>query len=289
MKPYRAALAERLAAQGFVEGRNLELDARSATEIFRDDRTTVLDILKRKTDALFTCATRPTEAAKAATKTVPIVFAWVPDPVVSGIVPNLARPGANVTGTTTRFAQLMAKRLELALELRPGTKRIAVIIHGYQINVYQAIVDAHLRPAAMAHGVELLVITTRTACCTLDAMFDAAVKEGAEAVLPMITYALSPLSGAQLIERSLATRVATIFSDIAAVEHGGLASYGTNLVDDVRRGAEQLTRVLKGESASKLAVDQADRFELAVNLKTALAIGLQVPPSILLRADRGIE
>jgi putative tryptophan/tyrosine transport system substrate-binding protein len=289
MKPYRAALAAQLATHGFVEGRNLELEVHSATELFHDDRNLVLNILKKETDALFSCGTRPTEAAKAATQTVPIVFAWVPDPVASGLVPALAHPGANVTGVSTRYGELMAKRLELALQLRPATKRIAVIVHPLQRAHMNSVVEAYLRPATTARGVTLIVIDSRRVCCGLAEMFDAAVKDGAEAVLPTLTYTRSPFSGAQLIERSRTRRVPVIFSDGFAVEQGGLMSYGTNLVDDVRRGANLLARVLGGTRPADLPIEQPTQFELVVNLKTAKTLGLTIPQEILWQATRVIE
>lgn len=288
LKPYREALVRQLAAGGFAEGRNLELDVRSASQSFHEDREVARELVRKKIDALFTLGTPVTESARAATKSVPIVFAWVADPVASGILKSLADPGGNVTGVSNRYGELAVKRLELARELRPAAKRVA-FVHVFRDALYEDAIAPHVVPAAKALGVELIVVDRGAACCGWDAMFGGAARLGAEVVVPIITYATTPISGAQLVERSNVARVPVIFSDALAVERGGLISYGTNLFDELRRGADVLVRVLKGTRPGDIPVDQAARFELVVNLKTAKAIGIAIPPSILLRADRVIE
>jgi putative ABC transport system substrate-binding protein len=281
MKPYLAALKERLAAHGFAEGRNLRLDARGAIGTFHEDRELALELLAAKPDALLTSLTGVTRAAQAATRSTPIIFVWVADPVAEGFVKSLARPGGNATGVTNRYGELLAKRVELARELLPAAKRIAIgpAVEG---DLFFQSLSAPARAAAARLGMEIVVIPTPWS-------IEASVKTGAEAILPLFVHALQPVSGVDVIRIAAEKGIPVIYSDAAAVEAGGLISYGTNLVDDVRRGADLLTRMLKGAKPGELPVDQAARFELAVNLKTARALGLTISQSILLRADRVIE
>ena len=281
---YRVALGERLATHGFVEGRNLKIDARGAVGLFHEDRDIAREFVAAKSDAIFTCFSNVTRAAQAATKSVPIVFAWVADPVASGIVKSYAKPGGNITGVTDRFGELLVKRLELIRELLPTAKRIAVVgwVHGPLFEV----LAPPLRTAAAQLGFELLEIPGGGDWV---GPIDRTVKAGAEALLPFTSFADQSVVGERVVQYSNRHRIPTIFADVETVERGGLISYGTNLVDDVRRGADLLARVLKGAKPADLPVDQAARFELVVNLKAAREIGLTIPPAILLRADRVIE
>ncbi len=286
MELYRTALRERLASHGFVEGRNLHIDARGAG-YFHEDRDTVRAMVAAKADAIFTCSAGATEAALAATKSVPIVFTWVGDPVASGIVKSYAKPGGNVTGVSTRFQELTIKRLELAHELLPRAKRVAVVwfTAGYTGSEVFAGIAPDLRRTAAQLGIELLEIEAKG----WDAVFNEVVKAGAEAVLPFAWFGDSPVSGEVVVRHANRLRIPTVFADAEMVDRGGLISWGTNLVDDLRRGADLLARVLKGAKPADLPVDQAARFEMVLNLKTAKAIGLAIPQTVLLRADRVIE
>jgi len=281
---YQSVLTKRLATHGFVDGRNLRIDARGATEQFHEDRETVRELLAAKPDALFTCLNRVTQAAQAATKTVPIVFVWVWDPVVSGIVKDYAKPGGNVTGVTTRSGELLVKRLELVRELMPRAKRVAV--HGL-VQFQDPSLLSLLRKAAADLGITL--VEKQMGRVPGGALLDAFLREGAEVLLMLELHALQPVSGSELIRLAAAKRVPVIYADAGAAENGGLISYGTSLPDDMRRGADVLARVLKGANPAELPVEQAQRFEIVVNLKTARALGLKIPQSVLLRADRIIE
>lgn len=287
MQPYRSALRDRLATHGFVEGRNLSIDARGALGRFHEDREVARELVAAKSDAIFTCSVGATQAAQAATKSVPIVFVWVGDPLATGLVKSYARPGGNVTGVTNRFGELLVKRLELARELVPRAKRVAVVggTLAMQGKAFEAIAPA-MRKTAAQLGVELLEIPTPGAW---DGGIAKAKKDGAEVILPFAVFSDQLISGEQVVQRTNQLRIPTIFADAEMVERGGLISYGTNLVDDVRRGADQLARVLKGAKPAELPVDQAARFEMVVNLKTAKALGIKIPQSVLVRADRVIE
>ncbi len=284
IEPFRRVLSERLATHGFVEGRNLRIEARGAAGLFHEDRNTVRELLAAKPDALFAATGHSAQAAQAATKEVPIVFTWVDDPIALGLVKAYARPGGNATGATSRVGELLVKRLELARELVPGAKRIAVL--GVVEGADYAAMAARLRKAAASLGLEL--IETPSGGDWAGALGRAA-KNGAEAVLLLAIVALQPVSGERIIRHANQIRVPVVYADAAAAESGGLLSYGTDLAEDMRRGADMLARVLRGDSPATLAVDQAARFELVVNLKTAREMGLTVPQQILLRADRVIE
>lgn len=286
MEHYRDALRERLAGHGFVEGKNLRIDARGSSGTFFDDREYVRAMVAAKVDAIFTFSLRSTAAAMAASKSVPIVFVWIPDPVVSGIVRSYARPGGNTTGVSSRFGELLHKRLELVRELLPNARRVAVFGQTYTDEF--AAIAPELRKTAAQLQIELLELVTadRTGW---DSSLNRALNLRAEALVPFAWFADSPVTGSMVVEIANRNRIAAVFADAESVERGGLISLGTNLVDDVRRGADMLARVLKGAKPTDLPVDQAARFELVVNLKTAKAIGLAVPQSVLLRADRVIE
>ena len=283
---YLAALRDQLARHGFVEGRNLRIDAQYVAYGTRPNLDAVRELVALKPDAIFACSTLVTQAAQAATGTMPIVFARVSDPVVSGIVKDYARPGGNATGITNRFFELAAKRLDLVRELRPSAKRVAVVSGVFDSVLEAAMVFAER--AAKQLGFELVRIATHGAWAQ---GIQASKREGAHTVLVVTPFAILGLRSLadEVIRQTLEQRMPAVYAETETVEMGGLMSYATNLSDDLRRGADLLARVLRGESPAELPVDQASRFELAVNLKTARAIGLKIPQSLLVRADRVIE
>lgn len=289
MQRYLSAFSERLARLGFVQGENLHIDVSPAGAFTGASvpRDVVRTFLEKRPDAFFTCLTSITAAAAQVTQSVPIVFAWVPDPVAAGLVKSLAHPGGNVTGVTNRFAELLLKRLELARELVPDLKRVAFIGYG---EIGDAMYEPSVRPlrrAAAQFGIEVLEFVARPWVH----LYQQAADEGAGAVIPVgvfVPYG-DRFSGELVIESAQKRHVPVIFAGVEMVEAGGLISYGTNLIDDLRRGADLLAKVLRGVKPSDIPVDQAARFELAVNLKTAKASGITIPRSILLRADRVIE
>ena len=285
--PYRAALVERLAAHGFTEGKNLAIDVRSTTQGFEYDRKQVAEQLAAKPDAIFATTTRVTQATLAETRSVPIVFAWVPDPVTSGLVKDYARPGGNATGVSNHFYDVAIKRLELLRELLPKAKRIALTGPMYFPELEAA--TARLREASLRLGFEPK--TVNTGASTQLSAIEEAIKDGTQALLPLQIYSAvgEVISGEQVVRFANKRRVPAIFAESELVDAGGLMSYGTNLIEDVRRSADMLAKVLRGAKPVELPVDQASRFELAVNLKTAREIRLTIPQSILIRANRVIE
>jgi len=283
MATYRAALVERLAKHGFVEHHNLRIEARTGGA--GDERARVRELVALQPDALMTCLTRGTLAAKEATSSIPIVFAWVADPVAAGFVQSYSRPGGNISGVTSRYGELLIKRLELAHELLPQARRIAVISDSP--GAYPPFAP-RLQQAAAQLGVELI---ERDIFFDWEAGVEQVKAAGADALVPFQLFVATGMrvSGQAVVSASLKFRIPVIFADVEMVEAGGLMSYGTNLVDDVRRAADILARVLKGANPATIPVDQASRFELVLNLKTAKALGVTMPQSILQRADRVIE
>jgi putative tryptophan/tyrosine transport system substrate-binding protein len=277
-----AAIRERLASHGFVEGRNLGIEMRypaSWTQASREDA--VREALKQQPDAILTTTTILTRAVQAATKSVPVVFAWVGDPVASGVVKDYARPGGNATGFSLRFFELTAKRFELLHELLPSVKRVAAVSRVWDDPPIETAWRSGLATARRL-GIELVRLDLR------DSVPDGS---GAPAWLILDPFGIFGMNSAmrEVVRYTVERRVPAIFADSESVEVGGLISYATNLHDDLRRGADLVARVLRGDKPGALPVDQAARFELAVNLRTARAIGVTVPKSVLLRADRVIE
>lgn len=285
---YSRVLNEQLATHGFIQGRNLRIErgvvggggvgpgsGREATQM----------LLAKKVDAIFSCFDGVTTGASWATKTVPIVFAWVGDPVQLGIVASLAHPGGNVTGVTNRRNEVSLKRFELALELVPNAKRVALLDVDYWPDYAKAVRPILLKVARRSK-LELLELNAIGSLAVEDAH-----KAGADVVVTNANQWLAGFRGILegWVKSSIERRLPVVFAGREEVEAGALISYGTNASDDVRRAADLIARVLKGEKPGDLPVDQDSRFELVLNLKTAKAIGLTIPQSILLRADRVIE
>ncbi len=281
-----SALREQLAKQGFVEGRNLGFEIRHPQFGPQYAKEAAGELAALKVDAILAFGTTMASAALGAARSTPIVFTWVADPVGAGLVKDLSRSGGNVTGVTNRGFEIAAKRLELLRETLPKAKRVAAVA-GYFDSVLETAMHFAQR-AADGLGFDLVRITAGAAW---ERVVDASIEARADALLVLTPFEFFGMrSTAEHVVRStIERRVPAVFSERETVEIGGLMSYATSLVDDTRRGADLLARVLKGEKPGNLPVDQASRFEFAVNLKTARAIGLAIPQSLLLRADRIIE
>lgn len=285
--PYRAALKESLAAQGFVEGTNLRIDAATGSQGFDFDRQRIASLLARPPDAIFATTAGLSHAALAESSSAPVVFTWVADPVGSGLVNDYARPGGRATGVSSRFHEVALKRLQLLRELLPAAKRVVLAGQMYLPEVASA--AAQLREVSGKLGFALQDANTG-ASAEVSAIEDQ-IRIGGQALLPLKVYSAvgQSISGEQVVALMLRLRIPAIFAESELVAAGGLMSYGTNLLDEIRQAAGMLAQVLRGGKPTGIPVSQASRFELAVNLKTARAIGVRVPSSILLRADRVIE
>lgn len=281
-EPYVAVIREQLAREGFVEGRNLRLEVQYAGGPWADVR----ELVQSKPDAFLVCTTILTRSLHAAVDSVPIIFAWVADPVFSGIVQSYSRPGGNVTGVANRFFELAKKRTELLRELLPLASRAAMAA-----GVFDATIEIAMRQAQeVAKRLDLELFRAEAAADWVGAL-GRAVDAGADAVLVLTPFSVFGMRWAaeDVVRFSIERRVPVVYSDLESVELGGLMSYGNSFMADLRQAADLLARVLKGAKPGEIAIEQAARFELAVNMKTARAIGIEIPRSILLRADRVTE
>lgn len=279
-------LRERLATQGFVEGGNLTIEPRQVSYSRSAAKVQSLSLIDSNVDALFTLTTIATLGAQDATRSVPIVFSWVADPVASGIVRDYARPEGNTTGVTNRYFELILKRLELVRELVPDAKR-AVFLAG----VFDSTLQTGMRLARPAIERLGLDVDQQAAGIDWPGAVERAAADGAQAVVivtPFWQFGMNA-QARETVRAAVDRRICVVYSEPNTVEMGGLLSYATNPLEDIRRGADYLARVLRGEAPGNLAIDQASRFELVVNQKSAQAIGLKLPRSILARADRVIE
>jgi putative ABC transport system substrate-binding protein len=284
--PFVAAFLEGLAETGHVEGQNAAIEYRWAEG--RYDRLPALaaELVKRGVDVIVTeGGIAPTRAAKSATSTIPIIFAVGTDPVVDGLVASLARPGGNLTGVTFMMTQLNSKRLELLSELVPQARVIALLVNPNNPSAERTMRD--VQEAARAKGVQLLILNAATES-EIDAAFASFVQQHAGALL----VGNDPFFNSrreQLGALALRHAVPTIYEAREYVAAGGLISYGTSLTAANRLKGIFVGKILNGAKPADLPVQQPTKFELVVNLKTAKALGLNVPQTILIRADEVIE
>jgi putative ABC transport system substrate-binding protein len=269
---------------GYVEGRTVTFEARTADG--NPDRLGALaaDLVRIKVDAIVTASGSAAEAARRATTTIPIVQAGGEPETVGGRVASLARPGGNVTGLSTRTVELSAKRLELARELVPGASRFAILATE---TVAGTAFVRETQAAAHAIGVRLHVVRLRS-LAELDEAFSTIARER-PGVLIVVGGSLLFGERHRLAELAMRHRLPTMHLSREYVEAGGLSAYGTNLAALFRRAAVYVDKILKGAKPGDLPIEQATKFELVVNLKTAKALGLTIPPSVLARADEIIQ
>ena len=280
-----ASFRQGLRDLGWEDGRNIVIEVRFADGKFERLRDLSEQLLKLNVSLIVAQSTPGARAAIAATKTVPIVFVEVGDPVATGIVTNLARPGGNVTGLTNMARDLTQKRLELLKEAVPSAKRIAVIM-----DPDDPIIPPQWREAKAAAdqlGVQLQRCEMRNAD-DLWRAFQAAVRYKANAVL-RLSDPLATVLGVETADLAKKHRLPLMTRSRQEVEFGGLMSYYADALDYHRRAASYVDRILRGAQPGDLPVEQPTKFELVINLKTAKAIGLSIPQSLLLRADHVIK
>jgi putative ABC transport system substrate-binding protein len=271
---------------GYVEGQNLVLETRFADGKFERLPMLAQELVRLNPDVLFVSTTPGSLAAKAATATIPIVFVAVADPVGARLVPNLSRPSGNVTGITHIVAELTGKRLELLKEIVPSASRIAVMVNPDDPNATAQIENAEA--AARTLGVQLRPVVSVRGAGDLERAFEAIARSGAGAVLRMVDPTGGPLR-ARTMALAAGYRLPMMFVFREDVEAGGLVAYGANLLAQYRHAATFVHKILRGARPADLPIEQATRFELVFNLKTAKMLGLTIPPSLLLRADQVIE
>jgi len=270
---------------GYLEGQNIVFDYRYAGGLPDRLAWVAVELIHRPVDLIATFGTPPTLAAKQATTTIPIVMMGVGDPVGSGLVSSLARPGGNITGNTILGPEVAGKRLQLLKEVIPSLSRVVFLWN--PDNASHPAQLAELRVAVEALGIKLLPVPVRSSD-EFDNAFAAMMRERPDAFL-MTNDPFHQLSIGRIIDFLANNRLPGMFVTREVTVAGGLLSYGASLPDLFRRGAVYVHKILQGTKPADLPIEQPVKFELVVNLKTAKAMGLSIPESFLLRADETIE
>jgi putative ABC transport system substrate-binding protein len=278
------ALRAGLGDHGYVEGKNILIEFRWADEHYERLPALAVDLAGLKVDIIVTAGTPPTIAAKNATKTIPIVMVSTGDAVATGLVASLARPGGNVTGSTVFSPQLTAKRLELVKETLPRARLVAVILN--PANPAQTLNFEAMESTAKSLGIGLRKFEPRGPN-ELESIFSAMAKLRVDAVVT--TQDAMIRAHAQEIANLAAKMRIPSAGNKALADAGGLIGYGVNVFEIYRRAGTYVDKILKGAKPADLPVEQATKFELIINLKTAKALGITIPQSVLLRADEVIQ
>ena len=278
-------LRQGLRELGYVEGKNITIDSRSAEGKFDRLPALVAELVSLKVAVIVTGSTPAAVAAKNATSTIPIIMSGGTDPVATGLVPSLARPGGNITGVTIMNEELAGKRLELLKETNSKVSRLGVLWNS--ANSGSAVVFKQTQSAAQELSLSLQSLDVQTVN-DLQGAFDAATRGG---VNGLVLLASAPIGSHLKLIADLAVknRLPSIYDRSSFVEAGGLMSYGSNVSDMSRRAATYVDKVLKGATPGELPVERPTKFDLVINLKTAKALSLTIPPVVLMRADKVIK
>jgi len=280
-----AAFRQALSELGYAEGRNIVFEYRSAEgrpERFKD---LAAELVRLKVDLILTRGTPAVLAAMAATQTIPVVMAASGDPILSGIVPNLAKPGRNVTGLSAITVEVSGKRLELLRQLLPALRRLGVLLN--MGNPNNALQWSEIESVSRSVGVQPQQLDVRKPE-NLAPAFAAATKQRADGLFVVIE-AITQENLGTIVQLAAKHRLPAMYSAREFVEGGGLISYGVNYADLYRRAATYVDKILKGAKPADLPVEQPTKFELVINMKTAKALALTIPPSLLVRADEVIQ
>lgn len=280
-----AATREGLARDGFIEGRNLAIETRFSDGDYARLPALADDLVARNVRVIITSGLPATLAAKKATSTIPIVFRLAVDPVAFGLVQSTHRPGGNITGATMLFDPLTPKKVQLLHELVPSGKTLGLLVNPKNQNA--ASHQAHAVTATRDLGLRLAIVTASTPA-EFDAAFVAAKQQGVAAVL-VGDDPFFDTSNRELVATAARHKVPTMYYVRDFVDAGGLISYGPNFAEMATIVGDYAARVLKGGSPASLPVTQPTRFETVINLKTAKALDLAVPPLVLTQADEVIE
>jgi putative ABC transport system substrate-binding protein len=287
-----AAIAFRLEAfrqglreLGYLEGKNIGIEYRYSEGNFRRQKELAFELARANVDVIVTSGPASTRAAKEATATIPIIMTFDSDPVGSGSVASLARPGGNITGLSTLAPEISGKQLELLKEIVPKLSRVAVI--GSSANPGNAQVLKGMEAAAQVFSVKLQYLDILDPK-ELEAAFRTASNERADAMV-VLAGTIIIAQRARIADLAIKSRLPSIYERREFVEAGGLMSYGISIIELDRRAATYVDKILKGAKPADLPVEQPTKFEMVINLKTAKQIGLTVPPNVLARADKVIK
>jgi putative tryptophan/tyrosine transport system substrate-binding protein len=285
--PLIAVIRQGLNETGFVEGQNFALDYRWADGQYDRLAGLAADLVRRQVAVIVTIGgASSARAAKAATATIPIVLATGSDPVRAGLVANFNRPGGNITGVSTFLIETEPKRLELVRELRPHATTTAVLMNPGNIPQVEVQVG-DIQAAARSIGQEVTILNART-IRDIDAAFAMLAQMRADALL-VVTDAFFFTRAAQLVVLAARHAIPTVYFRREFVAAGGLMSYGSNVDESYRLLGVYAARIIKGEKPGDLPIQRPTKLELVINLSTAKALGLEIPPTLLARADEVIE
>jgi putative ABC transport system substrate-binding protein len=279
--PFRDGLRE----LGYEEGRDIVIEYRWADGRYERFPVLIAELVALKVDAIVTAGTPASVAVKNVTTTIPLVMVAVGDPVATGLVASLARPGGNITGLTSMSVEMEGKRLELLREMIPKISHIAVLWNA--ASPIQIIEEAEVRAAAQVLEMKILSLGVRTRE-QIDEALAAIMRERPEALL-VLADRLFLHHRMRIMDFAAEQRLPGVHAYRELVEAGGLMSYGPSYADMHRRAATYVDKILKGAKPADLPVERPTKFELVINLKAAKALGLSIPPSIILRADEVFE
>jgi putative ABC transport system substrate-binding protein len=281
LKAFREALYER----GYVEGKNLAIEARYGDGKSDHMHALAAELLHHNVDVILTGGPTDTRAAKETTNTTPIVMAQDSEPVGSGFVASLARPGGNITGLSTLSPEISGKQVELLRETLPKLSRLAVLGNATEPGNEQTVRET--RMALGAFGAQLVYIELRGREDLANALSE--IKHGDSRAVIVLRNPIASTLRMQIVDFMTKSRLPGMYVSPEWVESGGLMSYASELRDAYRRAAIYVDRILKGANPAELPVEQPTKFEFVINLKTAKQIGLRIPPNVLARADRVIR
>lgn len=283
IKAFRRQMTE----LGWVEGRNIEYVFGYANGDSSRFEPVIAELLSQKPDVLYAYFGSMALIAKKLTQEVPIVFAIVSNPEEIGLVASLAKPGGNVTGASTRAIELDGKRFELLREIVPGMQRVAVLVNPDVPEVAKRFVDSYGKIATKLR-VQLLTVEARS-MEELGPAFDRMAREDVQGMLGTADPTHLLRLRAPVVSNAARVGLPAMYVDERYVEAGGLISYGTDNIEQYRRGANYVDKILRGAKPADLPVEEPTNFRMVLNLKTAKALGIKIPQTVLVRADRVIE
>jgi putative ABC transport system substrate-binding protein len=279
------AFRQGLRELGYVEGQSIIIERRSAEGVLDRLPDLAADLVRRKVDVIAAAAMPAAVAARNATKTIPIVMLGVGDPVGSGLVTSLASPGGNVTGTTAHGPEVVGKQIQLLKEVDPRVSRVAVLWNPAN-PALSGLLLKEATATAPSLGLSLEPVAARPE--VLEGAFSAMTKSRVDAVVVLADIGLV-FHRTRIVGLMTTRRLPAIYGNPEFTEAGGLMSYAADMLSQYRRAAAYIDKILKGSKPGDLPVEQPTKFELVINLKTAKALGLTIPPSLLQRADQVIE
>ena len=285
-EPFWSEFQKGLREHGYGEGQNIQFEFRSADGKLDFLRALADELVRLKVDIIVASQTPSVIAARQATSEIPIVMAPAGDPVATGLVSSLARPGGNITGLSGTSAELGAKTLELVREMLPSTRRVAVLASAGAADPFSRSFVEQIERGGRTLGIAIQTIMVRGEE-EFAAAFDAMGKERADAVMVQGSFPRKPV-----LDLALKHRLPAVGGGVGGrlfAQEGGLMSYSGNPNDQYRRAALYIDRILRGAKPADLPVEQPTRYDLVINLKTAKALGITVPPTVLARADEVIE